>query len=106
MKKSIIQQEEYFYQQIELECKEETSTLLHTEYIFVWCWRRMGKIGWRIRVNEVLHRVKKDRNILNIIKRRNTNRIGHILKSYCLLNNVNEGRKTEWEDEKEDVSSY
>jgi hypothetical protein len=30
--------------------------------------------------NEVLHRVKKDRNILHTIKRRKTNWSGHILK--------------------------
>jgi len=42
--------------------------------------------------NEVLHSVKKDRNILHTIKRRKTNWIGHILKRYCLLNHVNEGR--------------
>jgi len=74
MKKFIIQQQEYFRQQSELEFKEETSILLHMEHSFVWCWRRMGKFSWGNRVkNEVLHRVKKDRNILHTLKRRKTN---------------------------------
>jgi hypothetical protein len=38
---------------------------------FEMCWRRMEKISWTDRVrNEVLHRVKKERNILHTIKRR------------------------------------
>jgi hypothetical protein len=45
--------------------------------------------GWRRSVgpmavkNEVLHRVKEDRNILNKIKMRKTNWIGHILRRNC-----------------------
>jgi len=31
----------------------------------MWCWRKMEKISWTNCVkNEVLHRIKKDRNIL------------------------------------------
>jgi hypothetical protein len=41
--------------------------------------------------NEVLHRVKEDRNILHTIKRRKTNWIGHILRRNCLLKHVIEG---------------
>jgi len=37
-KSSIQQQEDSFYQQIELKFKEETSKVLHFEYSFVWCW--------------------------------------------------------------------
>jgi hypothetical protein len=52
----------------------------------------MGKISWGNRVkNEVLHGVKKDRNIVYKIKGRKTGWIGQILKRYCLLNHVNEG---------------
>jgi len=37
----------------------------------MWCWRRMEKIiGTDLLKNEVLLRVKKERNILHTIKRR------------------------------------
>jgi hypothetical protein len=43
--------------------------------------------------NEVaLHRVKKERNILHIRKRRKANWIVHILRRNCLLKHVIEGR--------------
>jgi hypothetical protein len=41
---------------------------------------------------EVLHRVKEERNILHTIKRRKANWIGHILRRNCLLKHVNEGK--------------
>jgi hypothetical protein len=41
-----------------------------------------------VRNEEVLHRVKKDRNILQRIKRRKDNWIGHILGRNCLLKHV------------------
>ena len=46
----------------------ETWTLGKIE---MWCWRRMEKITWTDRVGneEVLHRVKAERNILHEIKR-------------------------------------
>ena len=36
----------------------------------MWCCRRMGKISWtdRVRNEEVLHRVKEERNILHAIQ--------------------------------------
>jgi hypothetical protein len=37
---------------------------------------------------EVLRRVKEENNILNTIKRRNTNWIAHILRRNCLLKRV------------------
>jgi hypothetical protein len=47
----------------------------------MWCCRRLEKISWADRVgNEVLHRVKKERNILYIINRRKANWIGHGLR--------------------------
>jgi hypothetical protein len=57
------------------------------------CWRRMEKISWtdRVRNEEVLHRVKVERNILHTIKRRKANWIGHILRRNCLLKHVIEG---------------
>jgi hypothetical protein len=42
--------------------------------------------------NEVLHRVKEERNILHTIKRRKANWIGHILRRNCLLKHVIEGK--------------
>jgi hypothetical protein len=54
----------------------------------------MEKISWTdsVRNEEVLHRVKEDRNILHTIKRRKANWIGHILRRNCLLKDVIEGR--------------
>jgi hypothetical protein len=44
------------------------------------------------RNEEVLHRVKEERNILNTIKRRKANWIGHILRRNCLLKHVIGGK--------------
>jgi hypothetical protein len=59
----------------------------------LWCSRRM-EISWtkQVRNGEVLHRVKDDRNILNTIKRRKANWIGHILHRNCLLKHIIEGK--------------
>jgi hypothetical protein len=46
----------------------------------------------RVRNEEVLHRVKEERNILHTIKRRKANWIGHILRRNCLLKHVIEGK--------------
>jgi hypothetical protein len=40
---------------------------------------------------EVLHRVKEERNILQTIKRRNVDWVGHILHRKCLLKHVIKG---------------
>jgi hypothetical protein len=57
----------------------------------MWCWRRM-QISWTDRVrSEVLHRVKEERNILQTMKRRKNNWIGHILRRNCLLKHIIEG---------------
>jgi hypothetical protein len=60
----------------------------------MWCWRRMEKISWtdRVRNEEVLHRVKEERNIVHTIKRRKANWIGHILSRNCLLKLVIDGK--------------
>jgi hypothetical protein len=54
----------------------------------------MEKISWtdRVRNEEVLHRVKEERNILHTIHRRKANLIGHILRRNCLLKHVIEGK--------------
>jgi len=56
----------------------------------------MAKIIWffRVRNEEVFHRVKVDRNVLHKIKRRRTNWISHNLNTNCLLRRVI-GRKIE-----------
>jgi hypothetical protein len=54
----------------------------------------MEKISWtdRVRNEEVLHRVKEERNIVHTIKKRKANWIGHILRRNCLLKHVIEGK--------------
>jgi hypothetical protein len=44
----------------------------YLESFEVWCWRRIEKIIWtdRVRNEEMLHRVKEERNILHTVKRR------------------------------------
>jgi hypothetical protein len=58
-------------------CGAETWTLRkvdrkYLESFEMRCWRRMEKIGWtdRVRNEEVLHRVKEERNIVHTIHRR------------------------------------
>jgi hypothetical protein len=66
----------------------------YLESFEMWCWRRVEKISWtdRVRNEEVLHRLKEERNILHKIKRRKANWIGHILRRNCLLKHVIEGK--------------
>jgi hypothetical protein len=47
-----------------------------------------------VRNEEVLglHRIKEERNILQTIKRRKANWVGHILHRNCLLKHVIEGK--------------
>jgi len=54
----------------------------------------MEKISWtdRVRNEEVLHRVKEERNIVRTIKRRKANWIGYILRRNCFLKHVTEGK--------------
>ena len=60
----------------------------------MWCWRRMEKISWtdHVRNEEMLLRVKEQRNILHEIRKRKANWIGHILRRNCLLQRVIEGK--------------
>jgi len=61
---------------------------------FEMCWRRMEKISWtdHVRNEEVLLRVKEQRNILQEISKRKANWIGHLLLRKCLLQQVIEGK--------------
>ena len=54
----------------------------------------MEKISWtdQVRNEEVLLRVKEQRNILHEIRKRKSNWIGHILRRNCLPQRVIEGK--------------
>jgi hypothetical protein len=60
----------------------------------MWCGRRTEKISWTDHVTneEVLHRVKEQRNILHEISKQRANWIGHILCRNCLLQQVIVGK--------------
>jgi hypothetical protein len=59
----------------------------YLESFEMWRWRRMEKISWtdHVRNEEVLLRVKEQRNILHAISKRKANWLGHILRRNCLL---------------------
>ena len=65
----------------------------HLESFEMWCWRRMENISWtdHVRNEDVLLRVKEQRNTLHEIRKRKANWIGHILHRNCLLQRVTEG---------------
>ena len=54
----------------------------------------MEKVNWtdHVRNEEVLLKVKEQRNILHEIRKRKANWIGHILRRNCLLQRVIEGK--------------
>jgi hypothetical protein len=56
----------------------------------MWYWRRMEKTGWtdHVRNEDVLLRVKEQRNILHEIRKQKANRFGHILRRNCLIKRV------------------
>jgi hypothetical protein len=60
----------------------------------MWCWRRMENISWidYVRNEDVLLRVKEQRNILHKIRKRKANWIGHILRRNCILQWITEGK--------------
>jgi hypothetical protein len=66
----------------------------HLESFEMWCWRRMEKISWtdQVRNEDVLLKVKEQRNILHEIHKRKANWIGHILRRNCLLQRVTEDK--------------
>jgi hypothetical protein len=66
----------------------------HLESFEMWCWRRVEKISWNdhVRNEDVLLRVKEQRNNLHEIRKRKANWIGHILRRNCLLQRVTEGK--------------
>ena len=62
----------------------------HLESFEMWRWGRMGKISCtdRVRKEEVMHRVRKERNKVHKVKRRKADCIGHILRRNCFLKQV------------------
>ena len=75
-------------------CTVQAVDQKHLESFEIWCWRRMEKISWtdHVRNEEVLLRVKEQRNILHEISKRKANWIGHNLRRNCLLQQVIEGK--------------
>jgi len=67
------------------------------ECLEMWCWSKKEKTSCADRVkNEVLHRAKEERNILNAIKWRNAIWIGHSLRRNCFIKHVIEGKIEKW----------
>jgi len=66
----------------------------HLESFEMWCWRSTEKIRWtgHVTYEEVLLRVKKQRNILHEVSKQKANWIGHILHRDCLLKQVTDGK--------------
>jgi len=64
----------------------------YLESFEMWCWRMMES-SWtdHVRNEKVLLRVNEQRNILQEIRKRKANWIGHILRINCLLKQVIEG---------------
>jgi hypothetical protein len=57
----------------------------HLKSFEMMCWRRMEKISWtdHVRNEDVLLRVKEQRNIVGEIRKRKANWISHILRRNC-----------------------
>jgi hypothetical protein len=84
---------------LHLEYGAETWTLRevdqkHLKSFEMSCWIRMEKISWadHVRNEEVLLRVKEQRNILQEINKRKANWFGHILRRNYSLRQVIEGQ--------------
>ena len=60
----------------------------------MWIWRKMEKISWTAHVSneEVLCLVQKQRSLMQVIKQRQANWIGHVLRDECFLKTVLEGK--------------
>jgi len=60
----------------------------------MWIWRKMEKISWTAHVSneEFLSLVNEQRCLVHVIKQRQANWIGHVLRHDCLLKTVLEGK--------------
>jgi hypothetical protein len=63
---------------------------VYFESFEMWCRRTMEKISWtdHVRNEEVLLRLKEQRNILHEISKRKANWVGHIMCINCVLQQV------------------
>ena len=59
----------------------------------MWCWGRMEKISWtdRVKNEEALQRVQRERNIAQTVKSRKAVWMGHILRRNCLMQHFIKG---------------
>jgi hypothetical protein len=72
----------------------DTGVPLGIKYLYNIECKKIEKISWtdHLRNEEVLPRVKEQRNILHEIRKRKANWIGHILLRNCLLQWIIEGK--------------
>lgn len=74
----------------------KTNTINKLEAFEMWTYRRLLKISWtdRITNEEVLNMMQKERELLNIIKKRKTSYLGHIVRNekYNILQLILEGK--------------
>jgi len=72
--------------------EKKTSNVLQA--FEMWIWRKMEKISWTAHVSneEVLSLVQEQRFLVHVIKQRQANWIGHVLRHDCLLKTVLEGK--------------
>ena len=63
----------------------------------MWIWCKMEKISWTAHVSneEISSLVQKQRSLVHVIKQRQANWIGHVLRHDCLLKTVLEGKMDE-----------
>ena len=56
----------------------------------MWIWRKMEKISWTAHVSneEIVNLVQEQRSLVHVIKQRQANWIGHVLRHDCLLKTV------------------
>ena len=70
----------------------------YLERFQMWCWGRMEKISWtdRVKNEEALQRVQRERSVAQTVKSRKAVWIGHILRRNCLMQHVIEGKTRRW----------
>jgi hypothetical protein len=64
------------------------------EAVEMWIWRRMEKISYvdRVTNEDVLIRIEEERRLVNLIRERKRNWIGHVVRGEGLLKDVIEGQ--------------
>ena len=65
----------------------------HLEVFEMWVWRKMERVKWTDKIKNavVLERVREGRMILELIRKRKRNWLGHWLIKNCLLKDALEG---------------